>query len=146
MKILYVEENPLHRELTERHLSQIGHQVNLYLPEESIFGSNPINKDKEILTFANETDLVGILTAGNYNAAVLNAEAFRQGDVTEVFVKRYLDAISSSEYSGKVVVTTTLASRYNEAFFGENNLESVEIVGKPFSFHLLDEALEDKVD
>jgi hypothetical protein len=146
MKILYVEENPSHRELTENHLSQVGHQVDLYLPEESIFGSNPTNKDKEILTFANETDLVGILTAGDYNAAVLNAEAFRQGEPTEMFIRRYLDAISSSEYSGKIVVTTTLSSRYNEAFFGENNLDEVQVLGKPFGFKMLDEVLENKVD
>ena len=63
-----------------------------------------------------------------------------------MFVKKYLDTISSSEYSGKVILTTTLSSRYHEVFFGEDNLERVEIVGKPFHPKTLDEALEDKVD
>ena len=146
MKILYVEENSLHRELTNDHLSQEGHQVDLYLPGESIVGSNRINKDKEILTFANGADLVRILNEGNHDAAVLNAEAFRQGEPTEMFVRKYLDAISGSEYSGKVVITTTLSSRYHKEFFGEDHLDEVEVLGKPFHFEMLDEALENKVD
>ena len=42
MKILYVEENELHRTLTENHLTQNNHQVDNYLPAESIFSKDGI--------------------------------------------------------------------------------------------------------
>ncbi len=105
MKVLLVEGNLTHKQLHADILRNRECEVETALPGESVFRVTEGDK------FANPEELVDILMEG-YDAAVLDRETFRAGEVSDgSFLRRYLAQIWHSEYEGKVVVTTTLPEK-----------------------------------
>lgn len=147
MKILFVEETLLHRKTPTDHLlEKKGYEVVAYLPAESCFGG-PKSRDKEIPRFTDEADLVRILTEGNYDVAILNAEAFcNNGSGEPSFVEKYLNAINASDYHGRVILTTSVPKWRTQETLGIGDYERTTVLSKTFGFKQLDDALEGRLD
>ena len=139
MKILLVQEKDYDRNVYVDHLTEGGHQVDCFLPKESLF-------EKEGIPFFRYPQELANLVR-SYDAVMLDRETFRDTDIRHCYcwVNKYIQAIVDSGYQGKVIIESScLAYDVLLAELG-SNYNKVEILRQPFSLKDLDGTLETKV-
>ncbi len=134
MKILYVERNPIHRELISRHLEREGYEIVKLIPQYYLSAQQ---KDDGSEYLKSKEDLVAITRANNPDVLLIDRESFKADDLYH----EYISAVLNSGYTGKIILTHTHASSDDvEPELGDNT-SRINCLGKPFGFMELDTIL-----
>ena len=136
MKILFVEGNEDHRETATIHLRTKKHQVDHYVPKESVSGNWG-----DVPTFSDENDLTQLLDEEKYDAAILDRETFREGQPERSFLPKYLRSVIESGYKGNIVVTSTMPEDHLSEELAEFR-QNITIVQKAYLIEELVSGLE----
>ncbi len=137
MKILYVEHYDDHVLLTSHLLERRKHQVDIFLPQESLY-HNFNAAGLKTSNFDNPAALVDLVR--KYDACILNRETFSLNDAADgKLFDSYLNALLASDYRNRIVITTTLIQSNIDKMIPKDS--RIRVCEKPFLFNTLEGAL-----
>ena len=101
MKLLLVEEDRSNERISLWHLAKQGHQIDCYLP------NLPRYQNRDSPKFQGVEGFVDL--AVDYQALILNAEAFKHHVEGTYLIEEYLQGLVSSEYESKIILTSDIS-------------------------------------
>lgn len=132
MKILLVEECPDQRMILSFGIRTAGHEVSFCLPRDYVPDDD---NSRSLTTFEGPEELTRLVIENGYEGVILNREAFNHTHLEPSIVFSYVRKLLNSDYQGRVVVTTSsMMSDALEQEAAEQDLDKLDLVGKPYDY------------